>query len=68
MTWPATPGPGITYTPIAMTHVTVSPGARFELPWDPEFNALAYVLAGRGTVGPEARAGAHRSAGRVRRR
>ena len=45
-------GPGITYTPIALTHVTVSPGARFELPWPPEFNALAYVLAGRGTVGP----------------
>jgi redox-sensitive bicupin YhaK (pirin superfamily) len=47
-------GPGITYTPIAMTHVTISPGARFELPWDPAFNALAYVLAGRGTVGPAA--------------
>ena len=46
-------GPGITYTPIAMTHVTVSPGARLELPWAPEFNALAYVLAGRGSVGPE---------------
>ena len=26
-------GPGVTYTPIALTHVTVSPGARFELPW-----------------------------------
>jgi quercetin 2,3-dioxygenase len=49
-------GPGITYTPIALTHVTVSPGARFELPWDPEFNALAYVLAGQGAVGPEAAA------------
>ena len=46
-------GPGITYTPIAMTHVTISPGARFELPWDPAFNALAYVLAGQGTVGTE---------------
>jgi redox-sensitive bicupin YhaK (pirin superfamily) len=45
-------GPGITYTPIALTHVTVSPGARFELPWPPEFNALTYVLAGRGSVGP----------------
>jgi len=44
-------GPGVTYTPIAMTHVTVSPGARFELPWPAAFNALAYVLAGRGTVG-----------------
>jgi len=47
-------GPGITYTPIALVHATVSPGARFELPWDPAFNALAYVLAGRGTVGAEA--------------
>ena len=46
-------GPGITYTPIAMTHVTVSPGARLELPWAREFNALAYVLAGRGSVGAE---------------
>ena len=45
-------GPGVTYTPIALTHVTVSPGARLELPWPPEFNALAYVLGGRGTVGP----------------
>ncbi len=46
-------GPGDTYTPIALTHVTLSPGARFEIPWPTEFNALAYVLAGRGTVGPE---------------
>ncbi len=46
-------GPGITYTPIAMAHVTIRPGARFELPWDPGFNALAYVLAGRGTVGAD---------------
>ena len=46
-------GPGITYTPIAMTHVTVSAGARLELPWATEFNALAYVLAGRGSVGAE---------------
>jgi quercetin 2,3-dioxygenase len=46
-------GPGITYTPIAMSHVTVSPGARFELPWPADFNALVYVLAGHGTAGPE---------------
>jgi len=46
-------GPGITYTPIAMAHVTLSPAARFELPWDPAFNALAYVLAGKGRVGAE---------------
>jgi len=46
-------GPGITYTPITMVHVTVSPGARVVLPWDPSDNALAYVLAGSGTVGAE---------------
>jgi redox-sensitive bicupin YhaK (pirin superfamily) len=32
-------------------HATVSPGARLALPWPQEFNALVYVLAGRGTVG-----------------
>jgi len=31
----------------------VSPGARAVLPWDPGYNALAYVLAGAGTVGTE---------------
>jgi redox-sensitive bicupin YhaK (pirin superfamily) len=36
-----------------MVHVTISPGARLVLPWDPEYNALAYVLAGAGTVGDE---------------
>jgi quercetin 2,3-dioxygenase len=46
-------GPGSTFTPITMIHTTVSPGATLELPWPAEFNALAYVLAGRGTVGAE---------------
>jgi quercetin 2,3-dioxygenase len=48
-------GPGDTYTPMTMLHVTVSPGARVDLPWDPTFNALVYVLAGDGTVGAEQR-------------
>ncbi len=48
-------GPGSTYTPMAMLHTTVSPGARLELPWRSDFNALVYVLAGAGTVGPDAR-------------
>jgi redox-sensitive bicupin YhaK (pirin superfamily) len=48
-------GPGSTHSPITLAHVTVSPGARAELPWHPEFNALAYVLAGHGTVGQERR-------------
>ena len=38
-----------------MAHATVSAGARLSLPWPPEFNALAYVLAGTGTVGTERR-------------
>ncbi|MGI5161797.1 pirin family protein [Microbispora sp. CA-102843] len=48
-------GPGVTFTPITMVHATISPGARLDLPWNPEFNALAYVLAGQGTVGAERR-------------
>jgi redox-sensitive bicupin YhaK (pirin superfamily) len=49
------PGPGQTYTPMTMLHTTLSAGARLELPWRPDFNALAYVLAGSGTVGVERR-------------
>ncbi|POM26143.1 Quercetin 2,3-dioxygenase [Actinomadura rubteroloni] len=46
-------GPGVTYTPINYVHATVAPGARLELPWPRDFNALVYVLSGRGTVGAE---------------
>ncbi len=46
-------GPGQTYTPMTYLHATVAPGARLELPWREDFNALAYVLAGAGTVGAE---------------
>jgi redox-sensitive bicupin YhaK (pirin superfamily) len=48
-------GPGVTHTPITMVHATLSPGARLRMPWPADFNALVYVLAGRGTVGPEGR-------------
>jgi len=47
-------GPGDTYTPITLVHATLSPGAALDLPWDPSYNALAYVLAGAGTAGAEA--------------
>ena len=47
------PGPGITYTPMTYLHATISPGARLELPWREDFNALAYVLAGAGSAGVE---------------
>ncbi|MHB8328032.1 MAG: pirin family protein, partial [Acidimicrobiales bacterium] len=43
-------GPGVTHTPMAMVHATVSPGAELVLPWETSFNALVYVLAGSGTV------------------
>ena len=46
-------GPGISHTPITITHVTVAPGARAEIPWRSDFNSLAYVLAGRGSVGAD---------------
>jgi redox-sensitive bicupin YhaK (pirin superfamily) len=46
-------GPGVTWTPITYVHATVSPGSKLELPWNPEFNALAYVLSGSGKAGTE---------------
>ncbi|MGD0556829.1 MAG: pirin family protein [Streptosporangiaceae bacterium] len=48
-------GPGVTHTPITLIHATVSPGAQVRLPWRKDFNALGYVLAGSGTVGPDKR-------------
>ena len=48
-------GPGATHTPMTMIHATVSAGAQVSLPWRPDFNGLAYVMAGRGTVGAENR-------------
>ena len=46
-------GPGKSFTPITVVHVSVAPGASVSLPWNPEFNALAYVLAGSGRVGED---------------
>ena len=48
-------GPGVTHTPIALVHMTVSAGARAEIPWPERANALVYVLGGRGAVGAERR-------------
>jgi redox-sensitive bicupin YhaK (pirin superfamily) len=48
-------GPGMTHTPMAMVHATLQPDAALDLPWNPEFNALVYVLSGEGTVGVERR-------------
>jgi quercetin 2,3-dioxygenase len=46
-------GPGSTYTPITLVHATLAPGAQLRLPWDPDFNALAYVMSGEGWAGEE---------------
>jgi quercetin 2,3-dioxygenase len=48
-------GPGSTHTPMAMVHATLEPGARVRLPWRDDFNALVYVLNGRGTIGTDRR-------------
>jgi redox-sensitive bicupin YhaK (pirin superfamily) len=48
-------GPGVTHTPIAIAHATLQPGAEVDIPWDPAFNALVYVLGGAGYVGAERR-------------
>jgi len=48
-------GPGDTHTPITYVHTTVSPGARVSFPWRADFNALVYVLSGRGGAGAEGR-------------
>ena len=46
-------GPGSTHTPITFLHASIAAGARLSLPWQPSYNALAYVYAGSGTVGPK---------------
>ncbi len=44
-------GPGSTYTPMTLVHATLAPGAQATIPWRQDYNALAYVLAGFGSVG-----------------
>jgi len=47
-------GPGVTHTPITLAHATIHNGARLNLGWRRDFNALVYVLSGSGYVGPVA--------------
>jgi redox-sensitive bicupin YhaK (pirin superfamily) len=47
-------GPGSTHTPMALVHATIEPGARLDLPWNQDYNALVYVLNGHGKVGTDA--------------
>jgi quercetin 2,3-dioxygenase len=48
-------GPGSTFTPITYAHGSIAAGARLRIPWRPDFNAMAYALAGHGAVGAERR-------------
>ncbi len=48
-------GPGVTHTPISLVHATLSAGAQLVLPWRSDFNALVYVMNGKGSVGPKQR-------------
>src|SRR3954451_15005490 len=43
-------GPGVTHTPISLVHATLSAGAQLVLPWRKDFNALVYVMNGKGSV------------------
>jgi hypothetical protein len=45
----------VAWTPITYLHTTISPGARLALPWPDRVNALAYLLARRGTAGASER-------------
>jgi hypothetical protein len=44
-------GPGSTHTPITIVHASLLPGGQLAMPWNREYNALTYVLAGRGAAG-----------------
>jgi redox-sensitive bicupin YhaK (pirin superfamily) len=48
-------GPGDTHTPITYAHATLQPGAQLRVPWTPAYNAMAYVLEGRGYAGTDDR-------------
>ena len=46
-------GPGSTHSPMTLVHATINSDSEVNLPWDPSFNALVYVLAGSGSVGAD---------------
>jgi redox-sensitive bicupin YhaK (pirin superfamily) len=48
-------GPGSTHTPITYAHASLAPAAELSIDWNPSFNAMAYVLEGSGSAGPENR-------------
>ena len=46
-------GPGVTQTPITVVHATIAAGAELRLPWQKNYNALVYAMAGAGLAGEE---------------
>ncbi|HIV57309.1 MAG TPA: pirin family protein [Candidatus Stackebrandtia faecavium] len=48
-------GPGLTFTPITLAHVSISPGAGLHIPWRSDFSAMAYALSGDGYAGVDNR-------------
>src|SRR5256714_13165461 len=50
MRWVALP-----HTPGSLVHASLAPGASLTLPWQRDYNALVYVMAGRGSVGADHR-------------
>lgn len=48
-------GPSVTHTPITYAHASLNPGAQLQVSWNHDFNALAYVLSGRGYAGMQRR-------------
>ena len=46
-------GPGRTYTPVTIVHMSVSRESLIDIPWNNAFNAIGYVLSGNGYAGVE---------------
>ncbi|CAB4688049.1 MAG: pirin family protein [Actinobacteria bacterium] len=43
-------GPGSTHTPVTIAHITLEPGSRLVLPWNPSYNAMMYQLLGESLI------------------
>ena len=43
-------GPGSTHTPVSIAHVTLEPGARLNLEWNPAYSAMVYQLLGESLI------------------
>ncbi|MFC4334271.1 pirin family protein [Salininema proteolyticum] len=48
-------GPGSTFSPINLVHLSLAPGAQVRVPWVPGWSGMAYSLHGDGFVGDDRR-------------